>query len=125
MAWVEITEVFGIWDLIVIVDTVAGKVWALELQKTMFKTHNSESLTTVTLCKWTANMQDIHHRGTEQILWSVDEMANSAINKTGNIYVLLGPFIFKEMETTSWLVWHYTALISIYSVEPVCVLGQT
>lgn len=67
----------------------------------MFKTYNSESLTTVTLCKWTATIQDRHRRDTEQILGPVDEIASSAINKTGYIYVLLGPFIFKEMETTS------------------------
>lgn len=45
-------------------------------------------------------MRDTHHRDREQILSSVDEMASSVINKTGYIYVLLGPFIFKEMETT-------------------------
>lgn len=49
------------------------------------------------------------------MLWSADEMASSAINKTGYIYVLLGPFMFQEMETTSWLGWHRAALSSVHS----------
>lgn len=73
---------------------------SFELQLHRTKFNSSESPTTVTLCKWTANIQDTHHRGTEQICRSVDEIASSAISKTGYVYVLLRPFMFREMETT-------------------------